>query len=114
MNFRKYTILFLALYFAACSEVPENQVQKLARVYVDLEIAREFSVNADSLKIKTGKVFAKYNLTKAEYDSLLKSIPEKSETWNKFFAYAQSYLDSLRLAATKKPAEENTVHKKGL
>ncbi len=94
--------LLLFLLVLACSEKNEPDLRKLARIYVDLEIAKESAPTTDSLKILSENVFAKYSVDEKTYDSLLSAIPPQQETWQKFFDYAKKYVDSLKLAELNK------------
>ncbi len=92
------SVLFVFLFSVSCSDYPEQQLKKLAYVYVDLEIAKELAPNSDSLKTLKLKVFEKYSMSESEFDSMFSEIPKEKDVWNKFFDYASAYVDSLRKA----------------
>lgn len=92
----KILVLFLFLFIFACSSKNEIEVEKLAKIYVDLLIVEETFNDNDSLNLKREEVFSKYSITEEIYDSSFKMFEYDDEKWDKFFNLSNEYLDTLK------------------
>lgn len=94
---KRISLVFLLLIsFIGCEDKSEIELETLAKVYVDVLVVEDFYNNTDSLEIKRAKVFEKYTLTEAIYDSTFKKFSYDKEKWDTFFKLANTYLDTLK------------------
>ena len=91
-------ILFVSVaFFLGCGEEKQGPPkEKIAHVYVDLLLSDETSYSKDAFQEKRDSVLKSYNLTETEYQDALKLYAEKTESWEKFFNEANSYLTAIR------------------
>ncbi len=89
-------ILILMTLFGCQSESDEVPAEKIAKVYVDLLVAKElYRSNPDTVSILEKEIFSKYNIDKDYYEKSIKNFKDDKEKWDLFFNVAKSYLDSL-------------------
>ncbi len=97
-------VLFLSLIAGIkCQQSgPDLPVDKIAKVYVDLLVAKELNrSNPDTVKILKKEIFNKYGIDSAFYATSIKNFKDDKKLWDKFFATAKAYLDSLKNDLTK-------------
>ncbi len=77
-------------------------VEKVAKVYVDLLVAKELHRNnPDTIDVLEKEIFEKYSIDSAFYKTAIENFKDDKKKWDKFFAVAKNYLDSLRNELTK-------------
>ncbi len=98
------SVLFLSL-IAGIKCQPEKSnipVDKIAKVYVDLLVAKELHrSNPDTIKVLEKEIFTKYGIDSTFYEAAIKNFKDDKKKWDEFFSIAKSYLDSLRNELTK-------------
>ncbi len=95
---RLSAFICLSLLFipAGCSNNSRIPEKKLVKIYSDLVISFDTTVekvNADSLR---QKVFSKYGVTDDDYKKSIEWYNQNPKEWNAFFNKAIAYVDSLR------------------
>ncbi len=91
-----YKIIFLVfILFAACSD-NKIEIEKLAKVYVDLSVAEDYYSDSDSLEIKKKEIFRKYSISESNYKESFIKFGSNKEKWDEFYKLADTYLDTLK------------------
>ena len=88
--------IIISLSLLYCSEDKDVNLDKLAKVYVDLLVVEDYYEGTDSLAIKKAEIYEKYNLDTAAFNRSFRKINYDQEKWNEFFKIANTYLDSLK------------------
>lgn len=94
---------FLLSFSTGCSHSHKIDEDKFVRVYTDIVIAQDTS-NADVKQMESikKKIFMRYNITGAQYDSTLSYYNADPERWEKFFDKTIKYVEGLRDKAKEK------------
>ena len=74
----------------------EVEIDKLAKVYVDLAVVEDYYNTADSIQIMSNEIFHKYNIGKNTYKESFVKFGSDKEKWDQFYKIANSYLDTLK------------------
>ena len=106
-----YSVLITLTLFS-CKTNDKTEIKKLARIYADLEIAREIAPNTKIFERKKKEIFIKNKITQAKYDSLISTFANDDEKWNAFFNAALDYIDSLKFSEISKKKSKNETAKK--
>ena len=70
-------------------------------MHVEKTIAQnKYAFFPDSLQAAKDKIFQKYKMTEAEFDSVILSLEAKVDYWDEFFKESKEYLDSLKNTPT--------------
>ncbi len=97
----KIISLFAILFFSLqCSNSKEIEIEELAKVYVDLLVVEDYYNDTDSIEVKKSEVFLKYSIDTGSYYNSFRSIKADSEEWEKFYNFANTYLDTLKANLT--------------
>lgn len=88
--------MIVSLSFFRCSEDKDVNLDKLAKVYVDLLVVEDYYEGTDSLEIKKAEIYEKYDLDTATFNKSFRKINYDQEKWNEFFKITNTYLDSLK------------------
>lgn len=86
-------IIFISL---SCRNNQDIEVEKLAKVYVDLQVISDTYHDTDSLTLKRQEIFNKYSISEEIYDSTFKNFSYDKDKWEEFFNLANTYLDTLK------------------
>lgn len=87
--------IFFIVLSVSCND-KKVELEKLAKVYVDLSVVEDYYNNTDSLKIKKDSVFKKYNFSEVDYKQNFLKIGADKEKWDEFYKLANTYLDTLK------------------
>ena len=96
-------IFFLSVQWGGCTRSYRIDEDKFVKVYTDIIIAQD-TANADNKQLDSikGKIFGRYGITKAQYDSTLSFYNSNPEKWEKFFDKTIKYVEDLRDRSNKK------------
>lgn len=89
-------LFFTFFFFSFCSTQKKEDKEIIAKIYVDLLVVEEFYTNPDSIQIKKGEAFDKYQIDKSVYDESIKNLRANQKEWDEFFLLANKYLDTLK------------------
>jgi len=94
--------LFLSL--MSCDEGPPIPDEKFMELYVDLLIIQDTTTTAnfstDSVKTL---VLDRYEISNAQYDSMIKFYNSNPDKWITFFDSATAYVERLKLESENQP-----------
>lgn len=92
---KKILMILSGLILISCEQEISDD-EKLARLYVDMVMAREKYIHSDSLyTIEKEKVLEQHKTTEEEYFSSLRELKYEDERWKEFFMKAKTYVDTL-------------------
>lgn len=75
--------------------------ETLVKIYVENLIVEEtYLPNSAALKTHQQEIFAKYNISRQDYETSLNSYRDDSVKWGEFFKKANAYLDDLKKSNT--------------
>lgn len=98
----KLLLIFITALLISCDEEPEIERSKLVKIYVETTVAQsKYSAYPDSLELAKDKIYSNYNVTEAEYDSVILNMKAKVDYWDEFFKEAKEYLDTLKNASNQ-------------
>ena len=99
----KYLILSLFVLFIGCDGQSQPSQRKVAQLYVDILVAEEtYKTDIDSMNIAIDSLYNEHQITKETYMGKLTEYKFNETTWDKFFTYAQEYLDTLKAVESRK------------
>jgi hypothetical protein len=92
----KFLILLSVFFLFYCSQKSGGEKEKLAHLYIDLLTVEEFYHGIpDTIRAHQEKLFAKYQISSAQFTEKIKRFKEDKEEWDEFFKLAESYLKEL-------------------
>ncbi len=97
------SVLLPSLFIEGCSHSRRIDEDKFVKIYTDIVIAQD-TANANKNQIDEikSKVFNRYDVTPALYDSTLSYYNSNPQRWEKFFDKTIKYVEGLRDRSKKK------------
>jgi len=88
----------------ACDEGPPIPDEKFMKLYVDLLIIQDTTTTANfSIDSVKTLVLDRYEVSNAQYDSMIKFYNSNPDKWITFFDSATAYAEGLKKEAEKQP-----------
>jgi len=99
-----WLIIFLILSLMACDEGPPIPDEKFMKLYVDLLIIQDTTTTTNfSIDSVKTLVLDRYEVSNAQYDSMIKFYNSNPDKWITFFDSATAYVERLKLESENQP-----------